>query len=72
MPTNTKSPITHSIYRSRLKKQIHLSQKQVRKNIALTQAKITHRTQARNRRTPHKTFAEEQLHRRSQLRIQLK
>lgn len=60
MMTNTKSPVTHSIYRAELKKKILFSQKQIRENIEATNAKIIHRAQAKNHKSPHETFAEEQ------------
>ena len=60
MMTNTKSPVTHSIYRAELQKKILFSQKQIRENIEATDAKIIHRTQAKNHKSPHETFADEQ------------
>src|SRR3990167_9151643 len=39
---------------------ILFSQKQIRENIEATDAKIIHRTQAKNHKSPHETFADEQ------------
>lgn len=60
MMTNTKSPVTHSIYRAKLQKKILFSQKQIRETIEATNTKIIHRTQAKNHKSPHATFADEQ------------
>lgn len=60
MLTNTKSPVTHNIYRANLKKKIALSQHQVREKIAATSSKIIHRTQAINAKRPYQTVEDEQ------------
>ncbi|MDA8562219.1 transposase family protein [Gammaproteobacteria bacterium] len=72
MLSNTKSPVTHSIYRNDLKKKIHLSQKQIRENIESNNTKITHRTQARNRKSSPKSLAEEQAARQNIMGEQIK
>ena len=60
LPCNTKSPVTHAAYRSNLKKKILISQKQMRKKVELNNAKIIHRTAARNCKSPHATITDEQ------------
>lgn len=72
MLSNTKSPVTHSVYRADLKKKISFSQKQMRENIESTNAKIIHRTQARNAKSPHKTLEEEQVARENIISEQIK
>lgn len=72
MLTNTKSPVTHSIYRSNLKKKIVLSQKQIREKVAATGSKIIHRTQAINAKRPYQTFDDEQTVRQALLAEQIK
>jgi hypothetical protein len=56
---NTKSPVTHLIYRKQLNNKIHLSQKKVRETIESTGSKISNHTQARNCKSPN-TLAEQQ------------
>lgn len=46
MLANTKSPVSHSVYRANLKKKISIFQKQIRENINAANAKIIHRIQA--------------------------
>lgn len=60
LPSNTKSPVTHAVYRSNLKKKILISQKQMREKIELNNAKIIHRTDARNCKSPYATITDEQ------------
>src|SRR3990167_3287643 len=72
MLSNTKSPVTHSIYRSELIKKIHISQKQIRENIESTNAKIINRTQARNCKSPHENLADEQSARENLMSEQIK
>ncbi len=60
MLTNTKSPVTHSIYRAQLKKMISTTQQRIRKNINSTASKIIHRTQVINAKRPYQTIEEEQ------------
>lgn len=59
MLTNTKSPVTHSIYRTDLKKKIAMSQQRIREKINATDAKIIHRTQAINSKRPYQSIEEE-------------
>ena len=72
MLTNTKSPVTHSIYRANLKNKISISQKQIRKNINASNANIIHRTQAINAKRPYQTIKEEQAIRQDILAEQIK
>src|SRR3990167_1858245 len=72
MPTNTKSPVTHSIYRAALKDKISISQKKIRKNIHAVDAKIIHRTQAINAKRSYQTLEEEQVIRQDILSEQIK
>src|SRR5580658_10207683 len=72
MMTNTKSPVTHSIYRADLQKKILFSQKQIRETIGSAHAKIIHRTQARNYKSPHVSLAEEQSARENIMSEQIK
>src|SRR3990167_6555409 len=44
MLTNTKSPVTHSIYRAALKDKISISQKKIRQDILSEQIKVWRRT----------------------------
>ncbi len=60
MLTNTKSPITHRIYRADTKAKISYSQKQIRSTIKTTGASIIHRTQAINNKRSYQTLEEEQ------------
>ncbi|MCX7125609.1 MAG: hypothetical protein NTU49_07670 [Gammaproteobacteria bacterium] len=60
LPSNTKSPVTHAVYRSNLKKKILVSQKQIREKIELNNAKIIHLTDARNCKSPYQTISDEQ------------
>ena len=60
MLANTKSPVTHSIYRANLKEKISASQTQIHKNINAANASIIHRTQAINSKRPYQTLEEEQ------------
>jgi hypothetical protein len=60
MLANTKSPVTHRIYCANLKQKIRASQKEIRENIATNNAKIIHRTQAKNCKRPYLTLEEEQ------------
>jgi hypothetical protein len=62
LSNNTKSPVTHIIYRKALTKQIHCSQKKIRENIESTGSKITHRTQARNCKAPNTLHEEQKAH----------
>jgi hypothetical protein len=59
LTNNTKSPVTHNIYREELTKKIFFSQKKVRETIESTDSKIEHHTQARNCKSPG-TLDEEQ------------
>ena len=72
MLANTKSPVTHSVYRANLKKKISISQKQIRENINAADAKIIHRIQAINAKRPYQTFEEEQTIRQEILAEQIK
>jgi hypothetical protein len=72
MFTNTKSPITHSIYRTNLKKNIALSHKQIREKINATGSNIIHRTQAINAKRPYQTFDDEKAIRQEILSEQIK
>ena len=72
MPTNTKSPVTHSIYRQALKDKISISQKKIRKNIHVADAKIIHRTQAINAKRSYRTLEEDQVIRQDILSEQIK
>jgi hypothetical protein len=72
MLTNTKSPVTHSVYRADLKEKIFASQKQIRENISTTNASIVHRTQAINAKRPYHTIKEEQTIRQDILGEQIK
>src|SRR3990167_5131243 len=60
LPPNTQSPVTHATYRAKLKKKILVAQKKIRENIELNNAKIIHRTAARNIKSPHTTVDDEQ------------
>jgi len=44
MLTNTQSPVTHTVYRAKLKEKIATSQKQIRDKIIAVNADIAHRT----------------------------
>ena len=72
MLTNLKSPVLHSQYRRDLKQKIAASQKCIRENLAINNAKTVHRTQAINRKRPHKTIEEEQTVRQAILAEQIK
>ena len=72
MLTNTKSPVTHSVYRAHLKQKISASQKQIRNNINTANASIIHRTQAINAKRPYLTIEEEQRMRQDILGDQIK
>jgi hypothetical protein len=60
MLRNTRSPITHRIYRANIKKTILASQHQIREKINATGATIIHRTQAINAKRSYQTLEEEQ------------
>jgi hypothetical protein len=72
MLTNTKSLVTHRIYRADLKEKIAISQKQIREKITVADAKIFHRTQAINSKRPYQTIEEEQTVRQDILAEQIK
>ena len=72
MLTNTKSPVTHSVYRAHLKEKISASQKRIRENINTTNASIIHRTQAINAKRPYDTIEEERTVRQDILGEQIK
>jgi hypothetical protein len=59
---NTKSPVSHSIYRKELTSKILISQKTIRESIESTGDKITHRTQARNIKSPGTLQEAQQAH----------
>ena len=59
---NTKSPVTHSMYRKELTKKIVASQVKVRETIASTGSAIIHRTQASNIKMPNTIHEEQQAH----------
>ena len=61
MLTNTKSPVTHAIYRAQVKEMISTAQQYIRENINATASKIIHRTQAINAKRPYQTIEEEQV-----------
>jgi hypothetical protein len=56
MLTNTKSPVTHSVYCAHLKEKISAFQKQILENINTANASIIHRTQAINAKRPYHTI----------------
>ena len=72
MLTNLKSPVLHSQYRRDLKQKIAASQRQIRQNIAINNAKTIHRTQAINRKCPYESMEEEQTARQAILAEQIK
>jgi hypothetical protein len=72
MQTNTKSPVTHAIYRMQLKKKISTTQQHIRHNINASASKIIHRTQAINAKRPYQTIEEEQEVRQDLLGEQIK
>lgn len=72
MLANTKSPVTHSIYRANLKNKIKISQKQIRDKIDENHSKIVHGTEAINAKRPYKNFEEEKSARRELLSEQIK
>ena len=72
MLTNTKSPVTHSVYRANLKERIATSQKQIHDKIIAANADITHRTQAVNAKRSYLTIEEEQSARQDILADQVK
>ena len=72
MLTNTKSPVTHAVYRAKLKEMISNTQQHIRKNINATTSNIIHRTQAINAKRPYQTIQEEQKLRQDILGEQIK
>src|SRR3990167_5355127 len=69
---NTKSPVTHSQYRRDLKKKILISQRKIREKIELNNAKIIHRTNARNCKSQSVTIADEQTAREAMMAEQIR
>jgi hypothetical protein len=72
MLVNIKSPVTHSHYRSGLKKKISASQKIIHSNIDTANANIIHRTQAINSKRSYQTLEQEQTVRQDILGDQIK
>jgi hypothetical protein len=72
MLTNTRSPVTHAIYRAHLKEKISASQRKIRENINAANASIIHRTQAVNAKRPYHTIEEERAVRQDILGEQIK
>ena len=48
MLTNTKSPVTHDVYRAHLKEKIFATQKQIRENISIANARQYYTPHPRN------------------------
>jgi hypothetical protein len=69
---NTKSPVTHSVYRVNLKKKIAASQKQIREKLNCMDPKIVPRTQPINAKRPYQTLEEEQTIRKNVLADHIK
>jgi hypothetical protein len=72
MLANTKSPVTHSVYRANLKEKISTSQKIIHDKIIAADASITHRTQAINSKRPYQTIEDEQIVRENILADQIR